>query len=135
VGEQKVSVLRIMATLGAVFIVLVLFATCRHSKNMSRLNDRTAAEAKRSLTRMFNVEELPASVRELECEGVDFICRRIARAACSLEIDATDFEAVFDQEEFREVARRGPLSESLDDHIGPDFEVVREFRRGDEEEM
>jgi hypothetical protein len=135
VGEQKVSVLRILATLAAVFVVLVFFATCRHSKNMSRLNDRTAAEAKRSLTRMFNIEELPTSVRGLECEGVDFICRRIARATCSLEIDAAEFEALFDQDEFREVSRRGRLSENLDDHIGPDFEIVREFRRGDEEEM
>ena len=133
--EQKISVPRIALTLLGIFVLLAGFHTCRHANKMSHRHDEVAAEVRRSLPHMFEVDELPGSVSGLECEGVDLTCVRIATAICSLAIDPKDFDALFDKDSFREVSMRRPLSQALDDYIGPDFDVVREFRHGNEEEM
>ena len=133
--EQKISVARIALSLLGIFVLLVGIQTCRHGNKMGHRHKEVAAEVRRSLPHMFDVDELPASVTDLRCEGVDLTCVRIATATCSLAIDPQDFDALFNKDSFRETSMRRPLSQALDDYIGPDFDVVREFSDGNEEEM
>ena len=134
-AEEKVSVGRIALALLGIFVALVLVNTCRHSNKMSDLNEATADYAQGALPHLFGVARLPDSVTGLQCEGVDITCQRIARATCSFGLNPNDFDRLFDRAEFSERSMRRPLSQALDDYIGPDFDVVRVFQGGDEEEM
>jgi hypothetical protein len=98
---------------------------------MNQVNERVGDEVRAQLPQLLGVDALPASIRELQCKGIDAQCTGNAyRAQCAFALDPADFEQLFDPDVLLDDPYDEPggaVHEYVDRFIGPDLEVNQVF--------
>ena len=97
----------------------------KRSRQKDAIREQATAAVRATLAEKFLVQQLPASLRDVQCQGFSLNCGPgVYVTQCFMRLDPKDFDTVFDRARFRENKLNEAAKTLFERPVPGDFSTV-----------